>query len=180
MFAYCLQCQTQRCKIIAELLEKKGAFRAFSPQIISRQRKQGKLEDLAYDLLPGYVFVYEEQQLENFDIFTCVDGIIRRLDSGSGLSGLTGSDFDYAMNLYRKNGIVGTVTAFREGDTWKIDDPLFRDCNGTIVHLDHRKQRAKLQFHFDGKDWAVWVACDVLYQDANYPKESETKQEMRF
>ena len=69
MFAYCLQCQTQRCRIIAELLEKRGANRAFSPQIISRQRKQGKNEDHQSDLIPGYVFVYMEQQLTDYQFF---------------------------------------------------------------------------------------------------------------
>jgi transcription antitermination factor NusG len=173
--AYCLQCQTQRCRIIAELLEKKGALRAFSPKIISRQRKRGKLEDQAYDLLPGYVFVYTEQQLENFDLFSRIDGIIRRLDPENATGGLTGADFDFAMNLYRKNGIVGTVTVFKEGDTVRIDDPLFHDYNGTIIYIDHRKQRAKLQFHFDGKDRMVWVACDILYKNEGKPNESGTK-----
>ena len=171
MFAYCLQCQTQRCQIIAELLEKKGVFRAFSPQIISRQRKNGKLEDHTYDLLPGYVFVYTEQQLENFGIFSQVDGIIRRLDSEPSIGGLTGPDLEFAMNLYRKNGVLGTVTVFKEGDTVRIDDPLFQGYCGTVIYIDHRKQRAKLQFHFDGKDWTIWVACDVLYQDSGKPKE---------
>ena len=175
MFAYCLQCQTQRCRIIAELLEKKGALRAFSPRIISRQRKQGKLEDHAYDLLPGYVFVYTEQQLESFDIFSHVDGIIRRLSSDTSSGCLTGSDFDFAMNLYRKNGVVGAVTIFKEGDSVRIDDPLFQGYNGTVLYIDHRKQRAKLQFHFDEKDWMIWTACDVLYQGTDKLNELGTK-----
>lgn len=175
MFVYCLQCQTQRCRIIAELLEKQGTLRAISPQIISRQRKHGKLEDHMYDLLPGYVFVYTEQQLENFDLFSRVDGIIRRLDSDAAGKGLSGADFDFAVNLYQKNGIVGTVTVFKEGDTVRVDDPLFQGYHGTVVYIDHRKQRAKIHFHFDGKDWTIWVACNVLYQDAGKPEKPETR-----
>ena len=165
MFVYCLQCQTQRCRIIAELLEKKGAFRAISPQIISRHRKQGKLEDHAYDLLPGYVFVYSQEQLESFDLFSRIDGIIHRLDSENAAEGLTGADLEFALNLYRKNGILGTVTLFKEGDAVRIDDPLFQDYNGTVVYIDHRKQRAQIRFSFDGKEWTIWASCDVLYQD---------------
>lgn len=43
MYAYCLFCRTQRCTRIAQLLEIKGVDRAFSPKILSKQRKQEEL-----------------------------------------------------------------------------------------------------------------------------------------
>ena len=39
--AYCLFCLTQRCRAIAKLMEIRGVDRAFSPQIIRKQRKKG-------------------------------------------------------------------------------------------------------------------------------------------
>ena len=44
MFAYCLYCQTQKCKKISVWLEQKPEVNtAFSPQILKRQRdQQGK------------------------------------------------------------------------------------------------------------------------------------------
>ena len=41
LFAYCLYCRTQRCERIAQVLEKKGMARAFSPQILQRHRVKG-------------------------------------------------------------------------------------------------------------------------------------------
>lgn len=177
MFAYCLQCQTQRCKTIAGLLEKHGVDRAFSPQIVSRHRKQGKIEEVMYDLLPGYVFAYSEHQLENFEVFSGIDGIIRFLGVSEGrTSGLQYSDYDFAMNMYQKNGVVGAITLLKEGDSVRMQDPLFEKHNGTISYIDHRKQRAKVQFHFDDKEWTVWVACDVLYKDTTKPVVNQTGQ----
>ena len=80
MYAYCLFCETQRCKPIAYLLERYGiADRAFSPQIIKRRRVKGKNVDCPYDLLPGYVFLFSETPLEDFSPFRGITGIIRRI-----------------------------------------------------------------------------------------------------
>ena len=166
MFAYCLQCQTKRCKVIAEMLEHSGIDRAFSPKIISRHRKQGKTEDVMYDLFPGYVFAYTEMQLAYFELFHSIDGIFRCLGANEyGTAGLQNTDYIFAMDLYQKNGIVGAVTILREGDSIRIKDPLFEQYKGSIVSIDYRKQRAKVQVYFDDKVWMIWVACDVLYRD---------------
>ena len=66
MYAYCLFCRTQRCTRIAQLLEIKGVERAFSPKILSKQRKQGKNYDRERDLLPGYVFIFNEERLIDY------------------------------------------------------------------------------------------------------------------
>ena len=80
MYAYCLFCETQRCKTIAYLLERFGVVeRAFSPQIIKRARVKGKYVDKPYDLLPGYVFLFSETPLEDFAHFYGIKGILRRI-----------------------------------------------------------------------------------------------------
>ena len=53
VFAYCLYCRTQRCERIAQVLEKKGMARAFSPQILQRQRVKGENIRKYTDFLPG-------------------------------------------------------------------------------------------------------------------------------
>ena len=63
MYVYCMFCETQRCKVIAKLMEIRGAMRSFSPQIVRRQRKKGQNLEKQFDLLPGYVFVYSEQPI---------------------------------------------------------------------------------------------------------------------
>ena len=165
MFAYCLFCRTQRCHIIADLLEKKGADRAFSPQIVSRQRKQGRLEEHRHDLLPGYVFVYTEEEQKNRDLSQGIDGVVRWLRNDDGTTALTRADYSFAMDLYEKNGIVGALTVLKEGEKVRIKDSIFESYGGTIESIDHRKQRARVRFRFDGQERAVWVACDVLYKD---------------
>ena len=70
---------TQRCAVIAKLMEIRGAYRAFSPRIIRKQRKKGENIERRFDLLPGYVFLYSEERLTDYSLFSGIDGVIRRV-----------------------------------------------------------------------------------------------------
>lgn len=171
MYAYCLFCQTQKCKTVALCLEQKGMLRAFSPQIIRRHRIKGKNVDALYDLLPGYVFAFSETELQSFEPFRGIDGVIRRLGMKDNRYALTGSDLDFAMNLYRKDGTVGQITVFKKGDIVRLDDPLFNGCKGEITQIDYRKQRARVAYQFIGMQCFTWIACELI------SKQEESKQE---
>lgn len=163
MRAYCLFCQTQRCGVIASLLEMRGEVsRAFSPRILKRQRKQGVNVDRAYDLLPGYVFFFTEKELVDFSLLRGIDGVIRRIGSEEQGWQLIGGDYDFAMNLYRKDGMVGQITLIREGDAVRLSDPLFNGCSGTVAQIDYRKQRARVNYCFAGMDCFTWVSCELV------------------
>ncbi|MBR3107145.1 MAG: hypothetical protein IKH30_08185 [Clostridia bacterium] len=162
MFAYCLFCETQKCKFVAFSLEQRGIQKSFSPQIIRRQRVKGKNIDAMYDLLPGYVFAYSETEISDNRVFHGISGIIRRLGDPECNFALMDSDYDFAINLYRKNGVVGQVTVFKVGDEVKLDDPLFNNCQGKITKIDYRKQRARVDYQFGGMNCFTWVACDLI------------------
>ncbi|MBQ8136149.1 MAG: hypothetical protein IJ174_01825, partial [Clostridia bacterium] len=147
--AYCLHCETQKCNKVADHLQNAGILRAFSPKILSRQRKQGKNIEHLYDLLPGYVFAYTEEPLKSLDLFFQTDGVIRCLGDSDKLQGLAYEDLAFALALYNMNGLIGSVSLLKEGDSIRIQDPLFDSYSGTIISIDHRKVRAKIQFKFD-------------------------------
>ena len=106
MYVYCLFCRTQRCSRIAQLLEIRGAARAFSPKILSKQRKQGQNYDRERDLLPGYVFIFSEERLVNYDMFAGIDGVIRRVGRTETGYELEGPDREFAFGLLEKDGKV--------------------------------------------------------------------------
>ena len=162
MFAYCLFCQTQRAKTIASLLELRGDLRAFTPQILKRQHVKGKNVDVLYDMLPGYVFVYSNIDLQDFRAFHGLDGVIRRLGVVENKYQLTDADYDFAMRLYESNGVVGQITLIKVGDTVTMKDPLFIGCHGKVTRIDYRKQRARVDYQFAGMDCFTWIACDLI------------------
>ena len=98
--AYCLHCETQRCGTIAELLRRNYGYYSFSPQIIQRKWVKGKQTEESHDWLPGYLFLYTEEQIQpRFDI----SGIIRCL----GNSELSGQDLAFAEMIYQKKRRYG-------------------------------------------------------------------------
>jgi len=162
MYAYCLFCLTQRCKVIAQLMEIKGADRAFSPQIVRKQRKQGENVKKQFDLLPGYVFIYNEERLTDYSFLFGIDGVIRRVGRTEKGYELEGSDLEFAMKLLEKDGIVGGMKACHIGDEVTLEDPLFSGCEGKVTEIDYRKERAKVSFVFDNVKREIWVALDEV------------------
>lgn len=162
MYAYCLFCLTQRCQVIARLMEIRGAYRAFSPRIVRKQRKQGENVKKEFDLLPGYVFVYSEERMTDYREFSGMDGMIRRVGRTDDGYELAGPDYDFAMKLLEKDGVVGGMKACRQGDEVTLSDPLFSGCEGRVVAVDYRKERAKVAFVFDNTKREIWVSLDEV------------------
>ena len=162
MYAYCLFCLTQRCKVIAQLMEIRGADRAFSPQIIRKQRKKGENIEKRFDLLPGYVFIYSKERMTDYREFYGMDGVIRRVGRRDDGYELEGSDLDFAMKLLEKDGLVGSMKACHIGEEVTLEDPLFSGCQGKVTEIDYRKERAQAEFVFDKHSCSTWVSLDEV------------------
>ena len=171
MYAYCLFCRTQRCEVIAKLMEIRGVDRAFSPRIIRKQRKQGVNVERKFDLLPGYVFIYSEERLTDYRLFYGMDGVIRRVGRREDGYELEGSDLDFAMKLLEKDGLVGAMKVCRVGDEVTLEDPLFSGCQGRVVAIDYRKERAKVEFVFDRNSCSSWISLEDVKQQHRIDEE---------
>ena len=162
MYAYCLFCRTQRCTRIAQLMEIRGADRAFSPKILSKYRKEGRNMDRERDLLPGYVFLFSEERIIDYAMFAGIDGVIRRVGRTESGYELEGPDRDFAFGLLEKDGKVGALKMVAVGETVRLEDTLFDGSEGVITKIDYRKERARVDFRFEGNACHTWVAIDGL------------------
>ena len=162
MFAYCLFCRTQRCARIAQLLEIKGLNRAFSPQILQKQRVNGENIRKYADLLPGYVLAFSEEKLTDFSVFFGIDGVIRKVGQADEWYELKGADREFAFDLLEKGGAVGAMKVVKTGDEVKLEDPLFANVQGKVTRVDWRKERARVDFVFRGNACHTWVALDDI------------------
>ena len=164
MYAYCLFCRTQRCQRIAQLLEirENGVQRAFSPKILSRQRKQGLNIDRERELLPGYVFLFSDERLIDYETFAGIDGVIRRVGRTESGYELEGTDREFALNLLGNGGKVGALKMISVGETVQLENSLFDGSEGVVTKIDYRKERARVDFRFDGNDCHTWIASDGI------------------
>ena len=162
MHVYCLFCQTQRARRIAELLEAWKMGRAFAPRVICRHRVQGKMVDKPYDLLPGYVFLFSEELITDFSSFRKIDGVGHQVGRQEDQYELAGSDRAFAMQLFEMNGIVNPMTLVHEAEKVRLLNPLFENNQGAITDIEYKKQRARVEFTFDDERWVAWVAINEM------------------
>ncbi len=158
MFAYCFFCETQRCKLIAELIQKNYGYTCFAPQIIQRKWVKGVPTEQTHDWLPGYIFVFSSEKINPRIV---IDGIIRCL----GNEELSGQDLDFAEMLYQKGGIIGSVPLVQEGECCLLSDPSWTGMHGKVIKLDHGRKRCCIQFEFDGITRTIWVGYELAKSD---------------
>ena len=158
MYAFCLFCETQRCKIIAEYIRVNYGFACISPQIIQRKWVKGVSREEYHDSLPGYLFLYTDNpELPRFQI----SGIIRCL----GNEPLTGQDRAFAEMLYQRNGIIGKIPLIRVGECCMINDPAWENIHGKVIKMDHGRKRCCVEYEFDDHKRTIWAGYEIIVQD---------------
>ena len=155
MHAYCLFCETQRCRVIAEYIRQDPDYTCLYPQIIQRKWVKGVPKEERHDWLPGYLFVYTDNPA--FPHFE-VRGIIRCLGNGE----LTGQDLAFAEMIHRCQGVIGTIPLIREGDKCRISDPAWDEMQGKVIKVDHGRRRCCIEYEFDGMKRMVWAGYEIM------------------
>ena len=154
LYAYCLFCETQRCRQISEYISRNYGLLCISPVYIQRKWIKGVPTDERHDWLPGYLFLYSDEPfMSRFD----VRGIIRILGNGA----LTGSDLKFAEMIFRKHGVMGTIPLIQEGAVCRISDPAWKEISGRVVRMDRERRRCCVEFEFDGISRSLWVGYEL-------------------
>ena len=81
MYTYCLFCETGKCGYVARAVMQRIPCRTLSPKQVQHTWAKGKMVDIEHDLLPGYVFVYTENERLDVALLRPIQGIIRCLSS---------------------------------------------------------------------------------------------------
>ena len=155
MHIYCLYCETQRCTAIAEHIEERYKIKCISPRIIQRKWVKGECLEQIHNWLPGYIFLYSEEELRPF---FDIRGIRRWLNRED----LKGNDLSFAQMIYNCDGVMGIVSLAEVGDRCVVDDPLWAGMEGRVVKLDRGRKRCCIEFTFDGVVRTVWVGYEIV------------------
>ena len=162
MYTYCVFCETAKCGYVAGAAMHKLGGRALSPRQVQHTWSHGTPADIVRDLLPGYVFVYSDTPLTEGNWYWGIDGIIRRVGRTEAGYELEGADRDFAVGLLEKDGKVGALKMVKLGETVRLEDSLFDGSEGVVTKIDYRKERARVDFRFEGNDCHAWIAVDSI------------------
>lgn len=162
MIPYCLFCDTIKCELVAEQIERQLGHRAFSPKIIQRKWVKGTAMEETKTLLPGYVFVYADAPVEFPRTELRLDHVIRVLGHKDENYALSGGDRRFAEMLWNCGGVIGILKAFKEGERVRLAEGALGGVEGEIVRLDRRKGRAQIRYQFAGAAYTAWVGYELI------------------
>lgn len=164
MKAYCIFCKTGFEYSVAQDINKIfNNFEAVVPTKVLKEKRNGKWEDKNQILLPGYIFLFGEQKLEE-TLRDKVFNVYKLLQYKTGERALTGSDYEYAMWVYRHNGSIVTSEVIAEGKNVKVIDGPLLDITGKIVRLDKHKKRAWVEIDFDGQKRVISLSVECILE----------------
>jgi len=169
--SYCMLCRTGAEQSAAQsIMQHYPDLTAFAPMKIHQEKRSGQWENRTQILLPGYIFLYTSRDILPPDIRTQVRHLYKALEYEKGMRILTGSDEEYAMWIYRHNGIIGTSRiTVEEGQAIQVIDGPLLDCQGTIIKLDKHKRRAMVAFTFDGQKRMVSISAECVHPIESKP-----------
>jgi len=162
MKSYCVFCKTGSEKDVARRVHTiDNRIEAIAPVCTLQEKRQGKWEQREQILLPGYVFLYAEEEMQ-VELRAEVSDLYKVLGYGTGLRELYGMDYEYSMWIYRHQGSINTSKVLTEGRNVKVIDGPLLDGFGTIVRLDKHKRRVWIDFEFDGQKRLVALSAECV------------------
>ena len=162
MFTYCLYCETVKCGYVARAAELQFPCRAIYPKQVQHIWSKGEAQDLVHDLLPGYVFLYFEEEWLDISRLRAIDGVIRCLRDQDKRYALSGGDEQFALMLLEKDGVIGKTKVYQEGQLIRLCEGAYKGVETRILKVNRRNMRMQIEIPFAGHSVKTWVEYEVV------------------
>ncbi len=163
MKSYCVFGKTQKCQEIAERLEQKLPCRAIYPRRIQHTWSKGKMVDLEHILLPGYVFVYVQDETEMDPArLRYFDGVLKVLAYDDESCELQGQDAEFARMIWENGGVLGRLPVYEEGQRLQIREGPLKGVESQILKVNRRNHRMLIEIPFADTKVKTWVEYEVI------------------
>ncbi len=162
MFTYCLFCETTSCIYLTRIAEAILPCRAIQPKQVQHRLKKGVVDDIIRDFMPGYIFLYfEEDPFPGIMRMQSIPGAHHFMGAGENKYVLTGRDEQFALMLLEKNGMIGKMQVYEEGQILRLTKSDLDIFDIEILKVDRRKCRMKIQFNFADNPVTTWIEYDI-------------------
>ena len=162
MYAYCLFCSTQKRGDAAANLRQRYGYEVIIPRIIQRKWVKGEAFAVERDFLPGYLFLYAAEPIDNPKALQREPHILRCLGAPENGYALQTSNLTFARMLYDCGGTIGILKTYQQGDRVRLAEGALGGLEGEIIKLDRPKGRAQIQYQFDGAVYKTWVGYELI------------------
>ncbi len=162
VYTYCVYCQTQKCSHAAIQIQQIFHCRVIQPKREQLKWVKGKPIRETHDLLPGYLFLYADQEIEQPQTLREIMGVVRCLSDQEHRYILQGNDRTFALMLLENGGMIGKMKVYREGDKIRLCDGIYTGVETEIVKVNRRNLRMLVRIPFAGMQVETWVEYEMV------------------
>lgn len=139
------------------------------PVRLLTERRQGVWKSKEQPLLPGYVFLYlnDDDPFPSLQVRQC-DGYYRVLKYTDGSSDLRGPDLEYAQWIRSHGGVLKpSQVSLDAGNAITVISGPLKDMRGRVVKLDKHKKRVVVAFEFAGELREVNLSVEFVSKETD-------------
>jgi transcriptional antiterminator NusG len=127
-------------------------------------------------LFPGYIFITADTvSEETFRLLRGLPGFYRFLESNDRIRALTGRDAEIVAHFVKFGDVIGkSVVTFDQDQRIRVLRGPLEGLEGSIVKIDKRKQRAKVQLDLYDESFLVDFGFDLLGHGIDRPGTDST------
>ena len=163
----CLMVETGYERIVSRLMEIRHLGRALYPQRVRIRKFRGVWHKDRIRLLPGYVFVYTEEEIP-IRYYQGLEHVLKVLRYDREPNGyLKGMDLEFASTISELDGKMEILDAVDEEGFIRVTDQLLNLLNGEVLSVDRRKQLVKIRIHLMGTTRIIYMNYQLLGADGN-------------
>ena len=158
----CLMVTTGREEYVIRLLNAIRLGAGIAPKRLRLRHVHGNWKEEEAPMLPGYIFVREEEEIPIWKYQQLQDVIrVLRYDQEP-LGYMRARDLRFARTIFRVEGVVAPLEAVDEGDWIRITDGMLKDMNGTVLSVDRHKRLAKIRLELMGLQKVIYMNYVLL------------------
>ena len=171
--AYCLFCCVGYERKVAEAITKNHeSLMAFPVLQEKHQSKNGIRTLVKQVMLPGYVFIYTNEEMPMGQIL-CNSKALRFLKDTEGACELSDNNLEYAKWVLEYNGLITCSKAVRLGSRVKVVDGPLKDYEGYIMEISKKNRNGRVEMTFMGRSINVWLPFEWV-EEHDDPSETTT------
>ncbi len=155
--AYCLFC-VSGCeeKIAAEINKRYNDILALALFQEKHQSKNGVRSIVKKVMIPGYVFIFSNEDIPFNQILFNTKAIKFLMDT-DGNNELYGENLEYANWVLSYMGMIGCSSAVRIGSRVKLIEGPLKDYEGHIKEISKKNKNGRIEVMFMGRLLSVWL-----------------------
>lgn len=127
-----------------------------------QERRKGKVYEVIRTLLPGYVLVKTEMDVDFYYRLKKMPGLLKILRDESEPLPIPEHEIAVILALTNQGDVIDFSEIYKEGDRIKVARGPMKGLEGIIESYDHRKKRLKIRLEILGQVKKVDIGAEFV------------------